>query len=395
MYDPEGKESLAELTATVMRTGGTEKMSAKDIDEALEFSAASVEPSTSMESTSWSLSVIRKDMDKALEILAQMIQAPFFDEGKLKLSKELKLEEIRRIYDDPQKLAFREFNRLLYKGNARGRQASPTSVKKITREDLLNFHEQYYFPGNIMIAISGDISKVEAIEKIISCFGNWQKKGLINPIPPPETPPVGKIYYLVKDTPQSVVITGQFAPAKSKSGYYAFDVLDFIIGGGSFRSKIFQEIRTNRGLAYSTGSFYRARTDYGIFGTYAITKTESAPSVLNLLKAILQESKKSPPDNKDLERAKRSIVNSFVFQYQSIRQIAGQQMMLEYNKLSADFLKTYCNEIDKLTITDLLNAGQKYLQPDDMTVFILGTAEGYEKMKTIFPNIETIRISHD
>lgn len=394
MYDPAGKEGLAELTSGVMRTGGAGGMSGSAIDDALEFVAASIESSSSMENTNWSLGTMKKDLDQALVLFAKIVREPSFDEPKLKLAKDLKLEELRRIYDDPQKLAFGEFNRLLYRDNARGRLPSPASINNLVKADLVSFHQQYYFPQNMMIAMTGDITRAEVVEKLNASFGKWNKTGQVNSIPLPVRKPADTIYYIVKDTPQSIVITGQLAPKKASDEYYPFEALNFIIGSGGFRSRIFQEIRTNRGLAYSTGSFYRSRSDYGVFGTYAMTKTDSAPMVLSLIKLILEKAKQSAPAQQELERAKNAIINSFIFEYQSARQIAGQQMMLEFNKLPADFLTIYCNRISSLLAHDLLKAGSDHLQPESMTILVLGTAEGYEKMKRDYPKIEKLRTDY-
>jgi len=395
MYDPQGKEGLAELTGKVMRTGGAGNLSGSAMDEALEYVAASIEPATAMESTSWNLGVMKKDLDRGMGILSKIIQEPLFNDLKLKLAQDLKLEELRRLIDDPQKLGFREFNRLLYQGNARGRLSTPSSIKKITREDLIAFHRGFYFPGNIMIAMAGDISRDEAVQKMNDYFGQWNLPGRIAEIPPPSRQPSGQIYYLVKDVPQSLVVAGQFAPAKTSPDYFPFEALDFMIGGGGFRSRIFQEIRTNRGLAYSAGSFYRARTDYGVFGAYAMTKTESAPLVLTLIKSILEQSRKELPDPKELVRTKNAIINSFIFEYRSSKQVADQQMMIEYNRLPENFLSTYCDHIQALTTQDLKAVGFGQLRPDDMAILILGTADGYEKLKETYKNIQKIGLTYD
>jgi len=354
-----------------------------------------MEPSSSPEYTTWTLNVMRKDLDQTMEIFAQILREPRFDPARWQLARDLKLEELRRLYDDPQKLAFREFNRYLYRGNARGRLSSRASVQAIAPEDLRAFHRASYFPQNMMVALSGDLSKVEARELIRKHFGDWRDRGKMDVVPQPERQIAPPIYYLVKETPQSVIITGQLAPAKKTRDYFAFSAMDFLIGSGGFRSQIFQEIRTNRGLAYSAGSFYRARTDFGAFGTYAMTKTESVPTVLPLLKSILQQARTVAPASLELTRAKRAIQNSFIFEYQSARQIAAQQMMIEFNTLPADFLSTYCTKIEKLTESDLLRVGADHLRPDDMLIFILGSAAGYEALKKTHHNIEEIRMEHD
>lgn len=395
VWDPEGKEGLAEIAAKVMRTGGAGKMSGREIDEALEFIGSSIEPSSSSEQSFWSMDVLKDDIGKGLTILTQILQAPRFDEKKLELAQSLKLEELRRIYDDPQKLAFREFNRLLYQDDPRGRLSSPASVKGLTREDLRKFHERYYFPGNIMVAVSGDISADDALRLIQDHLGSWSKKGEAVALPLPSPKRSARMRYLVKETPQSVIITGQFAPAKKSGEFYAFDMLDFLAGSGGFRSRIFQEIRTNRGLAYSAGSFYRARADYGVFGTYAMTKTESAPMVISLIQSILKDVKVAAPNEKELAWAKKSIINRFVFEFQSPSQIVSGQMMNEYNKLPDDFLLTYCGKIDKITAQDILASGSRHVHPDEMAVLILGNEAGYNALKKIYPDMEKRTITDD
>ena len=395
VWDPAGKEGLADIATKVMRTGGAGKMSGQDIDEVLEFMGGSIEPSTAMDHTYWSLDVLKEDVGKGMTILSQILQAPRFDEDKLKLAQALKLEELRRIYDDPQKLAFREFNRLLYRDDPRGRLSSAASVKGLSREDLRQFHETYYFPRNIMIAISGDISAKDAIGLIQDHLGSWTKEGTTVSLPLPVPKRSGQMRYIVKETPQSIIVTGQFAPAKKSGEYYAFDALDFLVGSGGFRSRIFQEIRTNRGLAYSAGSFYRAHADYGIFGTYAMTKTESAPTVLGLIQSILKEIKAGPPVKKELAWAKKSIINRFIFEFQSSSQIVSRQMMNEYNRLPDDFLLTYCEKIDKLTTHDLLTSGSRHVHPDDMAILILGNEDGYNALQKIYPDMEKRKLTYD
>ena len=370
-------------------------MSGREIDGALEFIASSIEPSTAAEQSFWSLDVLKEDIGKGMGILTQILQAPRFDEEKLKLAQALKLEELRRIYDDPQKLAFREFNPLLYQDDPRGRLSSPASVKSLTRDDLRGFHDRYYFPKNIMVAVSGDISSHDALALIREHFGSWTKEGAAVSLPIPASRPSGRMRYLVKDTPQTIIVTGQFAPAKKSADYYAFDALDFLTGSGGFRSRIFQEVRTNRGLAYSAGSFYRARADYGVFGTYAMTKTESAPTVLGLIQSILKDVKASAPKEKELAWAKKSIINRFIFEFQSPSQIVSGQMMNEYNKLPDDFLLTYCGKIDRLTAKDILATGSRHMHPDEIAVLILGNESGYDALKKIYPNMEKRIITDD
>ena len=259
MYDPAGKAGVAELTAYVMKTGGSQKLSSTEIDDRFDLLAASPSITASLDSMQVDFSLLNKDIDQGLDLLSQVLMTPAFEKAKFDLAKNLKREELRRLKDDPQSLAIREFNRIIYRDNPRGRLLSSKSLKNIDRRDLIEFHKKYFQPPNIMFAVTGDISREEAINKIQRYFGNWQSGG--NPVVSPEPPrsSSGGLFYIDKDIPQSTIISGQMAPAKNNPDYYAFAVLDFIIGSGGFPSRIFSAVRSNEGLAYSAGSFYRAR----------------------------------------------------------------------------------------------------------------------------------------
>lgn len=390
VYDPAGKEGLAELTARVMRTGGTAEMTGSMVDDELEFLAASLNVAMNRESGTASLSVLKKDLDIGLKIFSQILMTPAFEEDRLKLAKDLKIEELKRIADDPQKLAFREFNRILYRNNARGKLPTLTSVQNIQRDDLVSFHKQFFFPGNIMLAITGDIIKDEAMNKISKYFGGWrsQAKPAITIGPP--TKQKGGVYFLPKSVPQAVIIHGNLAPAENDADHYPFEILNFVIGSGGFKSRIFQEVRNKRGLAYSTGSFYQGRSNYGVFGAYALTKSESAADSLSLIGSILAEVKKGGITNAERTRAQKSIINSFIFSFLSAEQIAYQQLMSEYDRLPNDYLERYRERINGVRSDQLKEVAAKYLMGDDAVILVLGEETIFDQLRSTFGDVQKI-----
>ena len=389
-YDPVGKEGLAELTGTVMRTGGTNSMPGSAIDEALDFFAGSITVSMNRDSALINFSVLNKDLDEGLNILTQILTNPAFEENKVRLAKDLKIEELRRIADDPQKLAFREFKRLLHHNNPEGRFPSLTSVNSIQRDDILQFYRSFYYPGNIMMAVTGDISKEDAISKIKNHFGSWKEAKRNHDIPSIPAKQEGHIYFLFKDIPQSIVISAQFAPGKKEPDAYPFEVLDFIVGSGGFRSLIFQKVRNNLGLAYSTGSFYTKKSEYGVFGAYAITKSESTSEVFSLIRSIIQDLRNDIIDKREIERAIRSINNNFIFSFMSAKQIAYQQLMIEYEHLPEDYLVTFRNRIAQVKAEDIKKMAVKYLPTDESVTLVVGDENVYKQMLTIFGNLKRI-----
>ena len=393
--DPVGKEGLAELTGDVMRTGGTMSLSGDAVDDALEFSACALGVSINRDWGSADLSVLKKDMDMGLKILSDMIQHPAFEENKLNIAKALKIEELRRIADNPQKLAFREFNRLIYRNNPRGRLPSIPSVENIKRDDLLQFHKRFFYPANIMMSITGDITRDEAVIKIKEYFNDWRVPGIGKIVIPVPEKQIGLIYFLSKNTPQSIIVHGNMAPAKKDKDNFAFETLNFMLGSGGFRSRIFHEIRTTRGLAYSTGSFYKAKSDYGIFGAYAITSSESTATVISLIRSIIGDASKNTFKKNELDWAKKSINNSFIFSFHSAHQIAVQQMMAEYEKLPEDYMASFRDNIGKVQALDVQNVAEKYLVLGNAVVLVLGNEKIYQSLKSEFGNIQKVEATGD
>jgi len=394
VYDPSGREGLAELTATMMETGGVAGMSGADVDETLESMAALLETVIQRDYGTVSLSVLRSDLEKGLELFSRILRQPAFEHDRLTLAKDLKIEELRRIGDDPQRLAFREFGRIIYRGSPWGQVATQASIAGIQREDLVLCHEQFYNPENIMIAVSGDIGREEAATLLDRYFGAWKSSGRKTPPPPsPPLPPSGGIFFLTKEISQAICLIGWLAPSKRDIEFYPFEILDFIVGSGGFRSRIFQEIRTNRGLAYSTGSFYRARKEHGLLGAYALTKPESTLEVISLLRGIIGEIGTRPVPSKELAMAKRAILNSFIFSFTAADQIALQQLLLKYNDLPDDFLVSYRDKIDGVTAEAIRKAAGDYLNTERAVVLIIGNDAAYRDIVRRFDNVTKIDAS--
>jgi zinc protease len=392
VHDPDEKAGLAELTHRVMRTGGTQSLSGDALDDLLAFHGISLNFSAEMDMGSANLSVLKQDLDLGLDIFSQILREPRFAQDKLQLAKDLHIEGLRGILDDPPKYAFREFRKLLYQYNPRGRLSSQISVKNIQRSDLIEFHQRFFHPGSVMLAITGDVTTAEALHLVRRYLGDWLVSGRPEITPPPAASRNGAIHYLYKAIPQSVIVSGQLAPSKRDNDFYPFTVLDFILGGG-FRSRIFQEVRSNRGLAYSTGSFYRARQDYGAFGAYAMTKSSSTTTVLSLLIDIIKDVKQKGVTAEELSWAKKSINNSFIFSFQDTDQIASQQMMLEYDRLPQDFLMKYPQQIDTVTAEALQQTASRYLNRERAVTLVLGDEKAFDKPLSSLDKV--IRIEGD
>ena len=396
IYEPQEKIGLAELTGKVMRTGGTVSMSADKINDQLEYVAGSVETSIGRESGSASLSVMKKDIDLGLKIFADILMNPGFEQEKVDLAKEQKIEAIRRRNDNPNKIAFREFRRQLYKDNPRGRIPTYRSIKAITRQDLMEFHEKFFRPENIMFAVSGDFKKDHIIRKISKAFQGWEKKPAEVPkVPPPGLSMERSIHYAFKNIPQSTIVLGHLAVKKTDPDYYPFKVLNFILGEGGFNSRLMSEIRSNRGLAYSVGSFFRGDVDYGVFAVICMTKSSTTYEAISLIEEIITETKENGITEEELAWAKESIINKFIFSFTSPASVVNHQMRLEYDSLPHDYLQRYKENISLVTLKDVQRVAMKYLHPDKSVLMVVGKDEDFDNPLSHLGQVNEIKLTQD
>jgi zinc protease len=393
VYEPEDKLGLASLTGTVMRTGGTRTRSGDAINETLEFIAATMETGISRESGMASLSVLSKDREVGLDIFADVLMHPVFAQDKVDLAKKKELEAIRRRNDDPQGIAFREFRRILFRGNPRGRVPTLKTVSAITREDMIAFHRNYVHSDAIILGVSGDFRRDEMIRTIEALFAEWQPAGAeVPPIPPQQAPAATSFHYAYKDLPQSTIVMGHPAVGKTHPDFFAFEVLNFILGDGGFRSRLMSEVRSNRGLAYSVGSIYNAEADHGLFAAYCFTKSGSTLESIGLMREIIRSVKERGISQAELDWAKSSIVNNFVFECTSPAQIVRAQVGMAYDKLPPAFLQTYRDRVMSLTVDDVNRVAAQQLQPDRMVVMVVGNGKSFDGQLSALGTVNEINL---
>lgn len=379
VFEPKNKAGLASLTGTVMRTGGTSSLSGDEINEKLEFIAGSVETGIGREVGSASLSVLKKDIDLGLTIFADVLRKPAFSQEKVELAKQKKIEAIRRQNDNPQGIAFREFRRALFNDGPRGRVPTMETVASISREDMVAFHKKYFYPNNIIMGVSGDFERDEIIQKLERVFKSWEPGTLSFPtLKLPAEREEKSVYYARKDLPQSTIIMGNLVAAKTHPDYFPFTVLNYVIGGGGFTSRLMSEIRSNRGLAYSVGSIYSAETDYGLFATYCFTKSESTLESITLISGILEKVKREGITQEELDQAKSSLLNSFIFEFSTPFQIVNKQVAIAFDNLPKDFLEIYRERITEVTLEDVNTVAQRYLHPDRMLLVVVGNSDHFD-----------------
>lgn len=391
IYDPPEKKGLAKVTAKVLRNGGARGRSSQSINEDLDWMAANIEFSMARESASASLFARKPDFPRVLAIFADLLKNPAFDPAQVDLAKKQEIEAIRRSDDDPEEIAFREFRRFLYAGNPRGWSPTMESIERIQRKDLIAFHRKFFHPPNILLGISGDFRQAELISQLEAAFQGWERSLLEFPSIPLPDPAHQKTVYLVpKNLPQSTILLGHLSIPADHPDHFPLTVLNFILGGGGFNSRLTQEIRSNRGLAYAVTSFYHGRVGYGVLGAYCQTKSSSTHQVISILTRIFRGFRQNPPAPEELAWAKNSLVHQFIFSFDSSAHIVNQWMKLEYDGLPEEYLEKYQQRIAAITRQDLERVAQKHLHPDQTLLLVVGKEEDFDQPLSSFGPVERV-----
>ncbi|MBD0315852.1 MAG: insulinase family protein [Nitrospiraceae bacterium] len=395
--DPADKVGLAALTGSVMRTGGGGGLTAEQVDEELEQYAMDVNISIGRLSGSASLDVLSKDVSRGLQIFAGLLRAPAFHPARFEVAKLQALEGIRRRQDNPGSVVSREFVKLLYgPDHPTARENSVASMTRITREDLIAFHRDTIRPNGMILGITGDFKKDEMLSTLRAVFGDWPK-GPVHELTIPNVPEPhssqGAVRFVNKDTSQTHLRLGHLSIKETDPDYVALAIANDILGGSSFRSRLFNDVRTKRGLAYSVGSRLNTGVhDQGVWLMRAETKLASTQEVVNRFVANMERMRTELVTDEELAEAKEAYVNSFVFSFSSPSAIVSRLVELEYDGLPKDFLQQLREKVVKLRKEDILAAAKKHLDPTRLKIVAVGSGDALPKVLSTFGEVKEIRL---
>ncbi|HKQ34196.1 MAG TPA: pitrilysin family protein [Nitrospiraceae bacterium] len=396
--DPTDKIGLASLTGSVMRTGGGGGLSAEKVDEELEQFAGSLSISIGRQSGSASLDVLSKDLKRGLQIFVGLIRTPAFEPARVELAKLQTIEGIRRRQDNPGAIVGREFLKLLYGADhPSARESSISSITHITRDDLVAFHRKTIHPNGFILGVTGDFDKAAMLALLRDVFGDW-KKGEVPVLTIADVPqsPTAKpvVRFVNKDTSQTHLRIGHLSIKEQDPDYVALAIANDILGGSSFRSRLFNDVRTKRGLAYSVGSRLNSGAhDQGVWLMRAETKVPSTEEVIARFVSNMERMRTELVADSELAEAKEAYVNSFVFSFASSSAIVGRLIELEYDGLPKDFLQQLRARVIALTKEEILAASKKHLNPERLTIMAVGSGGALPKLLSGFGEVKEIKLA--
>jgi zinc protease len=392
LYDPADKVGLAELTATMLREGGVGALSPDELDIKLETLAASIEAGANPNFASVGFSSLTETIDEVLPLWIDTMQRPNFDERRLEVEKGGILESIRRENDDPGTIASREFFARLAEGHPAGYYATEATINAITQGDLIAFHDTYFQPQDMTVAITGDFDAQEMIAKIETLLGAWEGKPVTYPsLPEFNVNPEPKIYLAPKVLEQSVIIIGHPSVLAYTPEYNDLVVANDILGGGGFSSRLFLEVRTKRGLAYSTGSNVSQGFTYpGIFLASASTRADKTAETVGLLISEIERFQEGGVTDAELERSRNSILNSSLFRFTSVAAITQRAARTDLLGLGPDYYETFLERVQTISSADVQAIAQQELRPDGLIIMVVGDPAKFDAALDQFGEVVTI-----
>ncbi len=376
-WEPLEQVGLGSLTGTVMRTGGTQQHSPDALNQLLEQRAASVETGVSTAAGRASFDALSEDLDAVFSLFAEVVRQPAFNQQQFDLALNQRRGNIARRNDSPDSIASREFSKLIYGDNSPyARTIEYATLDNISREDVVEFYQTSFQPDRTILGIVGDFDPQDMRSLIQAKFGDWQSTVSAEQLDRalPEVAQANPKGVFLVDQPQltqSYVQMGHLGGQLNDPDFAALDVLNGVMNG--FGGRLFNEVRSRQGLAYVVFAAWSARYDYpGIFIAGGQTRSDATVPFIQSIFSELDKLRTAPVTAKELAYAKDSTINSFIFKFQSPRQILSRLMNYEYYGYPEDFLFQYRKAVETTTAADVQRVAKQYLQPDRIITLVVG-----------------------
>ncbi|MCU1229441.1 MAG: peptidase M16-like protein [Acidobacteria bacterium] len=376
------KTGLAGIYGASWRNGGTETKTGDQLDDLLESRAARVETGAGDDSTTIRLDTLKGDFATVFPIFVELLRKPAFRQEKIDLAKTQANTAISRRNDDPGSILGRETSKLAYGATSPyARQTEYATINAITRDDLVKFHDRFVQPNNIIVGVVGDFDSKSMEAMLRQAFASWPKGPAAPPAPTEISPAKPGVYFVAKDdVTQSNISIVHLGPMRNNPDFYAIEVMNEVLDGGSFSGRFMNNIRTAKGLAYSVGGGVRSGWDHpGQFRVSMGTKSASTVEAINGLRQEISDIQTKPVSAEEIASAKERIANSFIFTMDTKGKVLNERMALEFYGFPADWYSRYLSGVQKVTADDVTRVANKYVTPDKAALLVVGKEADFDK----------------
>jgi zinc protease len=370
--DPQGKEGLAYLAASLLASG-TQAHTALEINQALDFMGASLVSDCDEDFSTLSLKVLKKDLNQGIRWFSDVLLRPSFPQEEVVKKKNEIQAAIQSEKDEPGQVAQRAFLEVLFGNTPYGTppQGKETSIPGISREDVVSYYRTFYRPNNAILVAVGDFDTEQLQNFLKKSLEQWASAPLPEESFRADFPTSRKVVLRDMDITQANIVLGMKGIQRSNPDYYPLSVMNYILGGGGFASRLMEEIRTKRGLAYSVYSAVDARKFSGSLEIALETKNESAGEAIDLALQEVRKIREAPVSPNELEGAKQYLTGSYPLRLDSNIKLATFLSMVEFYGLGLEYMRQYPFIINQVTPQDVLRVASRYLDPDNYVLVVV------------------------
>ena len=370
---------LASMTAGLLRQG-TPTRSAQQIAESIDRVGGSLSANATDDYTTASVTVLTTTLDTGFELLADIVQKPAFAQDEIERWRRQALSSLQVAYRDPEYLRDVVGGRIAYGDHpyAFPTDGLPDTVRALSREAVVTFHQERYSPNGAYLAIAGDITAAAGADLAKKYFGAW--KGAA--VHPPTAPaPKNQRKVVVVDQPDAVQtqfgMIGVGVP-RNHPDWLALSVANQVLGG-SFNSRLNLRLRAKEGLTYGANSSIESNRLAGMWNATSFTRTEETANAMKVMLEVISDFKKNPATPAELNEATAYLSGVFAIQSETANAVAGRVLTMALNGLPADYWQTYRDRVRKTTAAEVSAAVGRHVQPDQLTIVAVGNASGFAK----------------
>lgn len=375
-YDTKEKSGAASMTSRMLKRGAGD-MSEEDIAIRIGNLGAELGARFGTDSAGLALrSLSSADQRRqAVEIFARVLGAPQFPAPILEREKQRVISALSEADTKPETIASRNFYRLVYGDHPYALRLSgePDTVAKLTREDLVRFYRAHYVANHAVVALIGDLTRDEAeaiAEKVTAGLARSDGPELrLPPVPALKAPATRKIAHPAS---QAHILIGEPGIARSDPDYFALYVGNYVLGGGGFVSRINEEVRQERGLAYSAYSYFAPLERKGPFVIGMQTARGQTELALGVVRKTLRKFLKAGPTEKELIAAKQNIIGGFPLRIDSNAKILEYLALIGFYRLPITYLEDFAGNVERVTAEGVREAFARHINPDRLVTVVVG-----------------------
>ncbi len=371
---------LTGMMASLVRDGGTESMSAEELDEKFAFLAAGASVRAGGSTTTASLNSLSSNFEESFDLFLDMLQHPGFQQSRIHLKKADMIEGMKQRNDYPSSILGRENSSVLFGDSYLGREVTKENIDSITEVDLRSKHKAIINPSNLILSVSGDFDKDEMLLFLTEKLSGWER-GDVSDDPPDVISDFDPgVYYVDRDVPQGGVRISLRSFRRDDSDAEAAVVMNYILGGGGFSSRITQKVRSDEGLAYSAGSQFSAGVwSDGVWSAGFESKNSTVALAAKLVFDEVNRIKTELVSEEDLSLAKSAIIEQFPSNFQSKAGTLSVFVSDDLSKRDPQYWSNFRNKIGAITAEDVMDVASRVLRPEDMAVVIVGNWDEINK----------------